>query len=383
MSADPFVQNISDAQDFNRYGYVGNNPLSVTDPTGHFKFWHIFVPFLGGFEITREILKAVPILGKIAEIAAFAVCTAYSGGNTLAGAGCSSAIAAINTGIVTGSLSEALKAGSITFAQGAAFYGIGTVASIPARIALSAAVGGLTSVVQGGNFVSDFLAAGFGAGVGSLNLGGHLIAPALGNATYDGLVVSAVAGGVGSLIGGGKFANGAVTGAFAYIAGNAAQRLARSQPMDDGSGVPDDIRDWVIKNPKLKLETVDGILKGTVSVGCAEAQTFCNRAINAMRGINSKGRIELNINQVREASDITVGIDLTLPGAGRTIGWDRILINTNRAGFAYETTVLHEFGHIVGYGHQPPGSGSIMSYDNDRAQSFNQREMQWAIDAYR
>ena len=39
------------------------------------------------------------------------------------------------------------------------------------------------------------------------------------------LVISSVAGGVGSVAGGGKFANGAITGAFGYLFNAAAGRL--------------------------------------------------------------------------------------------------------------------------------------------------------------
>jgi RHS repeat-associated protein len=37
LSADPFVQDAGNAQSWNRYSYVLNNPLSMTDPTGFFE----------------------------------------------------------------------------------------------------------------------------------------------------------------------------------------------------------------------------------------------------------------------------------------------------------------------------------------------------------
>ncbi len=36
LSADPFVQFSQNLQSFNRYSYLLNNPLSYTDPSGHF-----------------------------------------------------------------------------------------------------------------------------------------------------------------------------------------------------------------------------------------------------------------------------------------------------------------------------------------------------------
>jgi RHS repeat-associated protein len=38
LSADPFVERAADAQSYNRYSYVGNDPLGATDPTGYFSF---------------------------------------------------------------------------------------------------------------------------------------------------------------------------------------------------------------------------------------------------------------------------------------------------------------------------------------------------------
>lgn len=39
MHADPFVQAPSNLQNYNRYSYVLNNPMSMTDPSGYFFKW--------------------------------------------------------------------------------------------------------------------------------------------------------------------------------------------------------------------------------------------------------------------------------------------------------------------------------------------------------
>lgn len=35
LTADPFVGDANDGQEYNRYSYVANNPLGGTDPSGH------------------------------------------------------------------------------------------------------------------------------------------------------------------------------------------------------------------------------------------------------------------------------------------------------------------------------------------------------------
>lgn len=78
------------------------------------------------------------------------------------------------------------------------------------NVAGHALVGCASSAAGGGKCGSGVLAAGFsdaiGPGASKLDLG-----------EISGLVVSSVSGGIGSMLGGGKFENGAVTGAFGYL----------------------------------------------------------------------------------------------------------------------------------------------------------------------
>lgn len=75
-------------------------------------------------------------------------------------------------------------------------------------------IGGAFSEIRGGSFKSGFLAAGFSSAAASY-------APAN---EWAGAAFNAAAGGVGSVLGGGKFADGAVTGAFTYLFNHALER---------------------------------------------------------------------------------------------------------------------------------------------------------------
>jgi hypothetical protein len=50
LQADPIIQAPTDSQSYNRYAYVRNNPLSLTDPSGYSwlsKAWKKIKPFIG------------------------------------------------------------------------------------------------------------------------------------------------------------------------------------------------------------------------------------------------------------------------------------------------------------------------------------------------
>lgn len=219
LSGDPKLQDINNLQDFNRYTYVYNNPLSLTDPSGYCSgfFGCLFsVATFGLFDVFAQVFKSVPILGDLFIIASAAIC----------GPLCGAEAAAAVTEAEGGNIGQIFQSFFVTLLTAEAFYEVGQYVdgletAAPGmkaavsnelggaiRIGLHGFVGGLSSVASGGKFGSGFLAAGFGAIADDIPVG---------NSFGAGLAVHALAGGFGSELGGGKFGNGAITAAFGYL----------------------------------------------------------------------------------------------------------------------------------------------------------------------
>ncbi len=117
-------------------------------------------------------------------------------------------------GVTSGNLGYALKAGLIAGVTAIANFGVGTFTKGLGDVgylmnaAGRALVGCGSAVASGGKCGSGALAAGVTALAGPLTNGHGLFAD---------LVMNSTVGGLASVAGGGKFANGAVTGAFGYL----------------------------------------------------------------------------------------------------------------------------------------------------------------------
>lgn len=238
ISADPNVQDLSNAQALNRYTYVLNNPLSMTDPTGFF-FGSIFKA-IGNFisKVFNAIASAFKAILKIPLIRA-AIQIVGCGVSGPPGVALCAAVTGALTMLSGGSIGDALQAMAFTVASAGVWNAIGTHITGPlqelmgvaegvmdsARAAFAAVksvihgvVGGALSMAQGGSFMDGFVANAAGAAAGVMSEG-VFGSPGEGGAEgfFGRTATAAIAGGTASVLTGGKFANAAVTAAFAQI----------------------------------------------------------------------------------------------------------------------------------------------------------------------
>lgn len=209
MQGDPFLQDPGNLQNFNRYGYCYNNPMTCTDPSGYFLNGMFRIPVIDNLW-NHHIKPYAPMIAAIAI-------SVYMPGLLSSEFGAGPLTQAAITGFVSGSVSSGnLKGGLQGTFSAMVFYGAGSLIvgeqlSTMAGIAVHAVAGCVTSVVGGSKCGPGALSAAFA----------HAFAPMTATFTNDnmlgGAMISAVVGGTGSVLGGGKFSNGAMTGAFSYL----------------------------------------------------------------------------------------------------------------------------------------------------------------------
>lgn len=202
ISADPFIQSPDFTQSLNRYAYCINNPLSLIDPSGYSWFsknWKSLVASVVGVAVS------VVTAGSGSEIGVAIIAGAAGGaagaltGALLNGANIGQIAKSTFTGAFWGGAS-----GFLNFASGG-----GNVYEQLFKHTFSQ---GWLEGVQGGNMFHGFM-------MGAVSwAGAHYVNNQHDEWGYTGKLISnAILSGTIEEVGGGKFANGAVTGAFAFM----------------------------------------------------------------------------------------------------------------------------------------------------------------------
>ena len=249
LSPDPIVQQSDNPQNLNRYSYVLNNPLSATDPSG-FLFGFLKKVVKGIARAVKKVVKAIAqsAIGQaIVQIGAYFAC-----GGGVSGAGCAAAVSGAFTAVNGGSVGDVIKSAAVTFASAYAVSNIeGGISSIHLKTLAHGAVGGLSSVANGGKFLRGFISSGGGG-----FFGGSTFVNGLGSIGQG--ISRAIAGGLNSVVSGGKFANGATTAAFAHLFSGAGGTKKQQASSSSGGGFFDGVLDvvgkiWALPNTIIGL----------------------------------------------------------------------------------------------------------------------------------
>ena len=208
LNADENIQDPHNTQNYNKYGYVMNNPLMYSDPSGEF-----FV-FLG---LGALFWKAV-IIGAAVGLASYTVGLAVTGnlhqwniGGALKSTFWGAVSGAVSFGIGE-VFSTTLKTG-LTVAESLK-GSIGKLGLALVRAGTHAVSQGVLSAMQGGDFISG-AAAGFFGSLGADAWGGamkNLGYEKFAESTVGTVTFGALSGGIGAELSGGNFWQGAVTG---------------------------------------------------------------------------------------------------------------------------------------------------------------------------
>lgn len=224
LSPDPFVESGADAQSYNRYSYVGNNPLGATDPSGYFSlkdFGKIVATVVAGFVTGGvaligygAITGSVAVGGLAGAISSVSLAAGWGSGWAIAaGAGFGFGSGFASSLLNGGNLGDAFQSGLLGSIAGGGAGAIGSLfGGIGKNLAHGAFQGGVAEA-RGGKFRHGFYS-GFATSVAAPTI--HSSLPARAQVQT---IAAAIVGGTASRIGGGKFANGAVTGALVYLFG--------------------------------------------------------------------------------------------------------------------------------------------------------------------
>jgi RHS repeat-associated protein len=242
LGADPYVQVPEFSQNFNRYSYVLNNPLTMTDPSGHswigdnwimivaivvvaIVTWGLSTAITSGYLFTSAGFAAGGALTPLGMAVVGAISGAIGGaiGPALAGAPASEIFKGAAIGAVQGAIAGGVLHGMGQSAKAAIAAGTSTATELSIEyMAGHALLGGVCNEAMGGKFQDGALS---GAATAGFSLSGMTEKMGMGDEgdwshldqVAERTAMAGVLGGTATAIGGGKFGNGFYTAAFQHL----------------------------------------------------------------------------------------------------------------------------------------------------------------------
>ncbi len=200
LSPDPHIQAPGNLQNYDRYNYVLNNPLSYTDPSGYI-FKKLFKS-IGNF--VSKYWRTIVTVALFA-VGAYGLALAFQSVMSYKESGWKGVFVTLGTAALTYGIGQSFDA----------VQSLGSMEGIfheAARGISHAVVQGIGAEILGGEFWGGFSAGFMGSMSGSI-MGQTGFQDSFSTQTGR-VVTAAIVGGTFSVLGGGKFANGAISAAM-------------------------------------------------------------------------------------------------------------------------------------------------------------------------
>jgi len=203
LAPDNFVQDVFNTQNYNRYSYVLNNPLSYVDPSG-------------------EVISvfAAALIGAAVGVLTNGIVNSINNQPFFQGAGMAA---------VMGAIGGAASWGIGTIATSGGLSGVSATAKFAFQTLSHAYLGGVMTGINGGEFIHGFISGGVASMITSA-AGSALSGVTSSFLQAGGMIFSgAIAGGVASEVSGGKFWDGFRNGLISAGLNHAAHTIYKIQ----------------------------------------------------------------------------------------------------------------------------------------------------------